>query len=297
MSARSPTNKELADLLEQIADLLDSQEANRFRVEAYQEAAGTVRTAENSIAALAHKRGQDALQELPNIGTGIARVIHGYVMTGRSEILERLQGESAQGAAFKQVPGIGKKLARRIAEELNISTLEELEQAAHDGRLEKVEGFGSGRIHNLRVSLAGLLSSAAQRSRRQAAGEKKPKERPEVETLLEVDKEYRRKAKAGKLRKIAPKRFNPEGEAWLPVLHTEREEWDFTALYSNTKRAHDLEKTDDWVVLYYQKDGQENQVTVVTETQGALEGRRVVRGLEEECRKYYSFGHEPIQVK
>jgi hypothetical protein len=112
---------------------------------------------------------------------------------------------------------------------------------------------------------------------------------PGIGLLLEVDEEYRTKAAAGRLRTIAPKRFNPRGEAWLPVLHAERGGWHFTALFSNTARAHELGRTRDWVVVYYSGgDHVEAQCTVVTETRGALEGRRVVRGREEECRAHYA---------
>jgi hypothetical protein len=82
-----------------------------------------------------------------------------------------------------------------------------------------------------------------------------------------------------------PRRFNPRGESWLPVLHTERDGWSFTALYSNTARAHELGRTRDWVVIYWERDGQEDQCTVVTEYAGALAGQRVVRGWEHECAK------------
>jgi hypothetical protein len=93
---------------------------------------------------------------------------------------------------------------------------------------------------------------------------------------------------AGGLRKIAPKRFNPEAEAWLPILHTRRGNWHFAALYSNTARAHELGKTNDWVVLYFHADhGGEAQRTVVTETRGTLAGRQVVRGREAECLEFY----------
>jgi putative hydrolase len=106
--------------------------------------------------------------------------------------------------------------------------------------------------------------------------------------LLAVDAEYRDKAAAGALPTIAPRRFNPDGSAWLPILHTERGGWHFTALYSNTARAHELGRTGDWVVLYFYDDHhQEGQHTVVTETRGPLAGRRVVRGREGECREYY----------
>ena len=100
--------------------------------------------------------------------------------------------------------------------------------------------------------------------------------------LLEVDAEYRRRAAAGTLRRIAPRRFNPDGVAWLPVFHDERAGWSFNALFSNTARAHELGKTDDWVVIFYERGKDEGQCTVVTETHGPRAGQRVVRGREGE---------------
>jgi hypothetical protein len=97
-----------------------------------------------------------------------------------------------------------------------------------------------------------------------------------VEVLLAADQEYRRKAQASELRRIAAKH-----RAWLPIMHAERQGWDLTVLYSNTARAHD------WVVIFYDRDGSEDQANVVTETSGPLEGERVVRGREAECWRYY----------
>jgi hypothetical protein len=193
---------------------------------------------------------------------------------------------------FAQVPGIGEELAQRIEKELGIRSLEELEQAGYDGRLEQVEGFGPKRVKAVLSSLAGLLSRTAQKrqQRRMSGGRKADgaaRERPPVDLLLEIDTEYRRRAEADELPTIAPKRFNPDKEAWLPMLKTEREGWSFTALFSNTARAHELEMTHDWVVIYYKKNGQEEQNTVVTATSGPLEGKRVVRGREAETREFY----------
>ena len=104
-----------------------------------------------------------------------------------------------------------------------------------------------------------------------------------------MDRLYRQKAKVGELPTIAPKRFNPEGESWLPILHTTKQGWHFTALYSNTARAHKLKRTRDWVVMYfYDDEHHESQYTVVTETRGDLKGKRVVRGREAECKEYYA---------
>ena len=111
---------------------------------------------------------------------------------------------------------------------------------------------------------------------------------PGVEILLDVDREYREKAKAGALPKIAPRRLNPEGKAWLPVLHTRFGPWHFTALFSNTERAHELHRVYDWVVIFYSDTGgEEGQATVVTERRGRLTGLRVVRGREPECARHY----------
>jgi hypothetical protein len=111
---------------------------------------------------------------------------------------------------------------------------------------------------------------------------------PGVDLLLDVDREYREKARAGLLPKIAPRRYNPEGKAWLPVLHTRFGPWHFTALFSNTERAHELHRTYDWVVIFARDgDQEESQYTVVTERRGAFAGERVVRGREPECARYY----------
>lgn len=112
--------------------------------------------------------------------------------------------------------------------------------------------------------------------------------RPSVATLLAVDAEYRGRAAKGGLRRIAPRRFNPSARAWLPIFHTERDGWQLSALYSNSARAHELGRTRDWVLIFFARDGEDGQCTVVKETRGPLLGRRVVRGRETECRRHYN---------
>jgi hypothetical protein len=112
---------------------------------------------------------------------------------------------------------------------------------------------------------------------------------PAVAALLGIDRQYREQAAAGTLPLISPTRFNPSHEAWLPVLHAERDGWQFTALFSNTAQAHQLKRTHDWVrIFHYDAENSEGQHTVVTETHGPLAGRRVVRGREAECRAHYA---------
>ena len=244
---------------------------------AYRRAAETLAGLDQDVATLLEREGIEGLDALPGIGPVLAQAIAQMVRTGRWAQLERLRGAVAPEQLFRSIPGLGPELAHRIHEHLDIDTLEALELAAHDGRLERVPGIGPRRAAMLRATLAGMLARTRP-MRRQRTFE------PGVDLLLGIDREYREKAERGALPKIAPRRFNPSGVAWLPILHTERGDWRFTALFSNTALAHELGRIRDWVVIYFHQDsGPEGQRTVVTETRGPLVGRRVVRGREAEC--------------
>lgn len=283
------SNEEIADHLDQIADYLERQEANPYRVRAYRMGAKSVRTADEALATLVADEGNVALERLPDIGRGLAWLISELVTTGRSSRMDRLRGEVSAEDIFQRVPGVGPQLAHRVVEKLHIGTLAELEQAAHAGTLASVAGFGHRRVQAVQDVLATILARSARRtsSAHSQAQTIQPAAQPSVATLLAVDAQYRERVAAGTLRKITPRRFNPEKLAWLPILHTEMEECEFTALFSNTARAHELGKTDDWVVIYCEHEGHEGQHTVVTETTGPLQGKRVVRGRERESREYY----------
>ena len=290
---RQPQNDEIAAILEKVADLLEAQHASVYRTRAYRRAAQTVRNREMPIADLVGQDEADGLESLPGIGKSIAAAIREIVETGRLRQLERLEGEVSPQELFATIPGIGESLAKRIESRLHIESLEDLEAAAHDGRLESLPGFGPRRVRSIRESLENRLRfSAGRRAVSQAESRAESKgqgEKPPVSVLLEMDRIYRERSAQGKLRKIAPRRFNPERRAWLPVLHRESEGWSLTAMFSNTARAHQLGRTNDWVVIYYEKDGVEGQCTVVSEHSGALAGRRVIRGREAECERYYAF--------
>lgn len=277
-----PGNASLADKLREMADLLEVQHENGYRVAAYRRAARTLLELEKPIEEIVRDDGLKGVVALPGIGRGIGTAIIEIVTTGRWSQLDRLSGTLEPEQLFQTVPGIGPQLAARIHDELHTDTLEQLEQAAHDGRLEKVPGVGARRALAIKGALANRLGHRHYRRPPRSSG-------PPVALLLDVDREYRTKAAQDKLRKIAPKRFNPSGEAWLPVLHTSRDAWQFTVLFSNTQRAQELQKTRDWVVVYFHTDSEpEAQCTIVTETRGPLEGKRVVRGREGDCIDHYS---------
>lgn len=273
------TNKEIASKLQEIATLLDVQKANPFRVNAYLKAAKTIAIMAEPVEDLLRREGFSVLLEFPGIGEGIARSINEFIRTGRMSRLESLQTGHDPITLFEQIPGIGPRSAHRIIETLHIDTLEALELAAHNDRLKMVPGFSTKKIESVKSWLAHVLGY-----RRAGPELQQTIVEPSVALLLKIDGQYRKKAQAGELPTIAPKRFNPSGEAWLPIMHRTQQGWHFTALYSNTARAHQLDRVKDWVIISFHDDRHhEGQHTVVTETRGAATGKRVVRGREKEC--------------
>lgn len=281
-------NQEVAGRLEEAARLLGEQGADPFRVRAYLRAAETLRLLREPVDEMFRARGLDGLKDLPRVGETIARAIRELLTHGRLPMLDRLRGESDPETLFASVPGIGRVFAERLHGELGLETLADLEAAAHDGRLETLAGFGAKRLAGVRDSLAHRLG----RVRVPAV----PGAAPTVSELLDVDREYREKAARGQLQRIAPRRFNPAGEAWLPVLHTRRGRRRYTALFSNTARAHRAGKTNDWVVLYSDNGRGEDRHTVLTASYGPLHGQRVVAGRESECRALHESGSAEVPL-
>lgn len=290
MFVRNPLNEGIYRTLNQIADLLEWQDASPFKINAYRNAATEIARMPEDLKKTALKRDLKKLEALPGIGESIGRLIIDYYQNGHSRYLNRLIGDVSFEHIIEQIPGIGPALTDRIIHQLNIDTLEELELAVYDGRLASVPGFGKARMHLIKMALEGFLNKRKAGKAWQTNFEFPLKvEAPAINLLLEIDNQYRKLAAENKLKKIAPKRFNPENETWLPIFHTEQRGWHFTVLFSNTARAHQLNKQYDWVIIYYQKEGVEGQVTVVTETRGNLKGNRVVRGWEEESEKFYAL--------
>jgi Holliday junction resolvasome RuvABC DNA-binding subunit len=278
---RHHLNAQIAERLRFMADLRAQQGDNGFRVRAYRRAADTLEALEAPVDAVLAQKGRAGLIALEGVGAGIAGAIAEMVSTGRWAQLERLEGVLEPEQLFRSLPGIGPKLAERLHDGLEIETLEQLEMAAHDGRLERIDGIGARRAASIRAMLNERLGGRRIRRRAEPT--------PSVAALLGVDAAYRRRAAAGDLRMITPRRFNPKNEAWLPVMHIDRGRWHFTALYSNTARAHQLGKLKDWVVVYFHTaNSPESQATIVTETRGLLKGRRVVRGREQDCVSHYA---------
>lgn len=278
------TNQRIATTFDRVAELLEAQAASTHRVRAWREGARAVRDHDRELGDVFRDHGRVGLEAIPHIGARLANVIIELIRTGGCAILDRLRGDAVR--RFEELPGLGHTLAERIQRELHVETLEELAAAARDGRLAHVPGLGPRRIATIHDVLAARLAA----SRHEAPVTREPP----VALLLEVDRAYREGVAAHRLPTIAPRRFNPGGIAWLPILHLERDGWQLTALFSNTALAHKLGRTTDWVVIYFHEPHQpDGQATVVTERRGPQVGRRVVRGREAECAALDAAREQP----
>ena len=169
-----PTNIELAEALEQMADLLLRRgEPNPYRVQAYLQAAAMVREHDVPLTRLFGDGGRDALMSLPGIGVSLATHIAQYIETGRIGLQDRLLRAEDPVALLATVPGVSDRLATRLVDELGIRSLAELERAAHDGRLIEMDGVGPRTVEAIRLQLNSILNRSsrrrARRVRRQVA--------------------------------------------------------------------------------------------------------------------------------
>jgi DNA polymerase (family X) len=160
-------NLEISSVLDRLADLLEIQGANPFRVRAYRNAVRTVQGLTRPLGAMVAD-GED-LTELPGIGKELAGHIRELLDTGRLEVLEEVAREvPASLAELMRLDGVGPKKARRLWEELGVTSVEELEAALGEGRVEVLEGFGqksaekmARAIRDLRKHMSRFLLSDA----------------------------------------------------------------------------------------------------------------------------------------
>ena len=141
-------NADVAAIFEEIADLLDLNGANEFRIRAYRNAARTLGQLSQPVTDLIEE-GAD-LSELPEIGDDLAGKIETIVETGTLPLLEELE-EKIDPAMVElmDVPGLGPKRVRALHEELGITTRADLKAAAEEGRIRAVKGFGEKTEQNI----------------------------------------------------------------------------------------------------------------------------------------------------
>lgn len=147
----------IAEKLRELGDLLEQQEASQFRVKAYHDAASFIAAMSQPISETYHKSGKQGLVDLPTIGVSIAAAVAEILESGRLGSLERLRGSANPERLLQTVPMIGPTLAHLIHDTLDIDTLEALEIAAVDGRLNTVKGIGHRRVAAIRHALNDML--------------------------------------------------------------------------------------------------------------------------------------------
>ena len=134
-------NADIAAQFERLADLLEIEEANRFRVRAYRRAAQTVQELPESAEAMV-KSGRD-LTELPGIGEDLAGKIREIVETGHCRMLEEVEARTPSTlAALTSLAGLGPKRVQALHAELGVNTLDDLAKAARAGRIAPLPRFG-----------------------------------------------------------------------------------------------------------------------------------------------------------
>ncbi len=134
-------NLDIANTFDELADLLEIKGANPFRVRAYRNAVRTIQGLTRSLKSMVVE--DEDLTELPGVGDDISGYIEELVETGRLSILEEVAKEVPRElATLTSLDGVGPKKAKKIWEELDITTVDALEDAVKDGRVEELDGFG-----------------------------------------------------------------------------------------------------------------------------------------------------------
>ncbi len=152
-------NADIADIFDEIADLLEIEGANPFRVRAYRNAARTLRGLGTEVKTLL-ERGED-LTRLPGIGQDLAAKIEEILETGHAAMLDKLHKRLPPDLSeLLTIPGLGPKRVKVLYHDLDIHTLEQLHRAAKDGRLRELPGFGAKTEQNILHALESRVGSS-----------------------------------------------------------------------------------------------------------------------------------------
>jgi len=156
----APGNARIASVFEEIADLLEVQGENPFRIRAYRNAARLVNQQAPAFAERA-ARGEE-LGKLFGIGSDLDAKIHEIARTGTCELLQQLRRAVPRGtASLLRIPGLGPKRVKALADQLRIHTPVELRKAAESGRMQTLRGFGP------KTTAAVLRALATNRSKKE----------------------------------------------------------------------------------------------------------------------------------
>src|SRR5256884_328787 len=146
-------NPDIARLFDEVADLLEIQDANPFRVRAYRNAARTIRDFPESLADLVRSGTKD-LTEIPGIGEDLAEKIAEIVGTGALKLHRQLAAKLPAGLLdLLRIPGLGPKRVKLLHKKLKVKSGGELAVALDQGRVQKLKGFGPKIEEKMRAGL------------------------------------------------------------------------------------------------------------------------------------------------
>ena len=141
------TNREIARILSEIADLLEIKGENPFKIRAYQRAAQAI---EGLAMTLSDMRGHQPFTDISGVGSSIAEKIEELLDAGQCRYHQELLAEfPASLAALLSIPEVGPRKAKVLHDELGITSVDELEQAAREGKLRELKGFGAKTEQNI----------------------------------------------------------------------------------------------------------------------------------------------------
>lgn len=145
-------NSELARAFDRIADLLELEGADGFRVNTYRRAARTIRGVTDDIAVVA---AGNRLTDLPGIGKSTAQRIQQFLATGHIDVLDELDAKYPPGISeLLQIPGLGPKKVALIYTKLGVQDIEGLKRAIDAGELESLPGMGAATVKKIADGLA-----------------------------------------------------------------------------------------------------------------------------------------------
>ena len=137
------TNAEIAQVFNEIADLLEMKGENQFKIRAYRQAAMTIKKLPATVELMV--RNGEPLEEIPGVGEAIAEKITDLVTTGHIKLHDELRSQFPEGIIqMLQIPGVGPKTVMRLYTELGVRNVDELEQALREGRVAGLHRMGEG---------------------------------------------------------------------------------------------------------------------------------------------------------
>src|SRR5438093_2425571 len=146
-------NPDIARVFDEVADLLEIQDANPFRVRAYRNAARTIRDFPEPIAERVRSGGKD-LTDIPGIGEDLAEKITAIVTTGELRLRQQLAAKLPAGLLdLLRIPGLGPKRVKLLYQKLKVKSAADLAKALDAGKVQKLKGFGPKMEEKMRAGL------------------------------------------------------------------------------------------------------------------------------------------------